>query len=161
LGIASAVVFLVILNAVITCVFSAMGRPALHRRAVATSAAVMLISIYPACKLFGVAGGQVAALAAIVSSYLLQIARIRGLTGLDLAKYRKAFERAGLVSAGLLCCGLGIHFFGLTIGPVAQIAVGICACLLAYCLSVPALLKVKHSNASDSHSFGLRPSERI
>lgn len=143
LAVASAVMFLVTLNAVITCVFSAMGRPALHRRAVAASAAVMLITIYPACKLLGVVGGQVAALAAIVASYLLQVMRIRGLTGLDLARYGKAFARAGLVSVGLLGCGLGIHFLGLTKGPVAQIAVGVCVCLIAYSLCVPALLRIK------------------
>ena len=47
-----------------------MGRPGLHRRAVAASAVVMLIAIYPACKLLGVVGGQVAALLAIIVSYL-------------------------------------------------------------------------------------------
>jgi O-antigen/teichoic acid export membrane protein len=149
LAVASAVVFFVILNAVITCVFSAMGRPALHRRAVAASAAVMLITIYPACNLLGVVGGQVAALVAIVVSYLFQITRIRGLTGLDLARYGKAFARAGLVSVGLLGCGLGIHFLRLTIGPVAQIALGLCACLIAYCLCVPALLRIKEVPQSD------------
>ena len=63
-------VFLKSLNVLITSVFTGMGRPGLHRRAVAASAVVMMIAIYPACKLFGVVGGQVAALLAIVVSYV-------------------------------------------------------------------------------------------
>lgn len=143
LVLASAVAFLSIVNGIFTDVFSGMGRPALHRRAVAASAAVMLITVYPACKLLGVVGGQVAALVAILVSYLLQVMRIRRLTGLNLARYGKAFARAGLVSVGLLVGGLGLHLLGLAKGPVAQIALAFCACLIAYSICVPALLPSK------------------
>lgn len=54
LAFAAVVVCLNVLNAAVTCVFSGIGRPALHRRAVAASAVAMLVAIYPACKLFGV-----------------------------------------------------------------------------------------------------------
>lgn len=143
LVLASAVAFLSIVNGIFTDVFSGMGRPALHRRAVAASAAVVLITVYPACKLLGVVGGQVAALVAILVSYLLQVMRIRRLTGLNLARYGKAFARAGLVSVGFLVGGLGIRFLGLAVGPAAQIALGVCGCLIAYGLCVPALLRIK------------------
>ena len=56
LAVAATVVFLNVLNAAITCVFTAVGRPGLHRRAVAASAVVMLIAIYPCCKLLGRGG---------------------------------------------------------------------------------------------------------
>jgi len=148
LAVASAVAFLSILNGVITDAFSAMGRPALHRRAVAASAVIMIVGIYPACKILGVVGGQIAALVAIGASYFLQIMRIRGLTGLDLARYGKAFVLAGLVSAALLCGGLGIRFLGLVEGNTAQIALGLCAFLLAYGICVPAMLRMKEDSLS-------------
>ena len=148
LAFAAAVVFLNALNAAITCVFSGMGRPELHRRAVTASAVVMIIAIYPACKLLGMVGGQVAALLAIVVSYLLQVLRMRELTGLDLLRYGKAFVPAMLVSGGLLGIGLGAHLFGLATRPLANIALSAGACVLAYALCVPAFLKIKQNRAS-------------
>jgi lipopolysaccharide exporter len=143
LAVAAAVVFLNVLNVLITCVFTAMGRPALHRRAVAASAVVMLIAIYPACKLLGVVGGQVAALLAIILSYLLQVIRMRGLTGLDLLRYGKAFVPAVLVSGGILGVGLCARFLGLATRPLANIALGAGACIIAYVLCVPAFLRIR------------------
>ena len=143
LAVASAVAFLSVLNGVITDAFSAMGRPALHRRAVAASAVVMIVAIYPACKIWGGVGAQIAALVAIGASYFFQIMRIRGLTGLDLARYGKAFVLAGLVSAALLFGGLGIRFLGLVEGNTAQIALGLCVFLLAYGICIPAVLRVR------------------
>ncbi len=141
--VASVVAILSILNGIMTDVFSAMGRPALHRRAVAASAVVMIVAIYPACKMLGVLGGQVAALVAIGTSYLLQLLRMRGLTGLSLVRYGRTFVPAGLVSVGLLVGGFGLRFFGLAKGPVPQLALGLCACLIAYGICVPALLRSK------------------
>jgi O-antigen/teichoic acid export membrane protein len=143
LALATAVVFLNALNASITCVFSGVGRPELHRRAVAASAVVMIIVIYPACKLLGMVGGQVAALLAISASYLLQIVRMRGLTGLKLFRYGRAFLPAGLVSAGVLVVGLSARSFGLATRPLANIALSASACVIAYALCVPAFLKIK------------------
>jgi O-antigen/teichoic acid export membrane protein len=145
LAVATAVIFLNVLNAMITIVFSAMGLPALHRRAVAASAVVMLIAIYPACKLLGVVGGQVAALLAIIVSYLLQVIRMRGLTGLDLLRYGKALVPAALVSGGILGVGLGARFLGLATRPLANIALGASACVIAYALCVPAFLRIKQT----------------
>lgn len=141
LSVAAMVVFLNVLNVVITCVFSGLGRPELHRRAVAASAIIMLIVIYPACKLLGVVGGQVSALLAISVSYLLQIIRTRPLTGLDLLRYGRAFVPAVLVSGGLLGFGLGAHFFGLATRPLANIALS----AGAYALCVPAFVKYRQN----------------
>jgi O-antigen/teichoic acid export membrane protein len=102
LAVAAVVVFLNVLNAGITCVFSGIGRPELHRRAVAASAVAMLIVIYPACMLFGVIGGQIAALLAIILSYLLQVMRMRELTGLDLLRYGRAFVLPALGGTAML-----------------------------------------------------------
>jgi O-antigen/teichoic acid export membrane protein len=148
LAIAALVALLSILNGVITDVFSAMGRPALHRRAVAASAVIMILAIYPAAKMLGVVGGQVAAVAAITTSYVLQVSRIRGLTGLSLARYGRAFLPAGLASAVLLCGTLPIRYFGLAQGSTAQIALVFGAFLLAYSISVPAMLRMKEDSLS-------------
>jgi O-antigen/teichoic acid export membrane protein len=145
LTVATVVVFFNLLNAAITGVFTAVGRPALHRRAVAASAVVMMIAIYPACKLLGVVGGQVAALFAIIVSYFLQVIRVRRLTGLDLLRYGKAFAPAALVSAGILVVGLGARFLGLATRPVANIALGAGACAIAYVLCLPAFMRINQS----------------
>jgi O-antigen/teichoic acid export membrane protein len=144
LAVAAAVIFFTVLNAAVTCVFTGVGRPGLHRRAVAASAAVMLITIYPACKLFGVVGGQVAALVAILVSYLLQVMRMRELTGLSVFRYGKAFVPAVLVSGAVLGVGLGARYLGLATRPPANIALGIAACVISYALCLPAFLKIKH-----------------
>jgi O-antigen/teichoic acid export membrane protein len=145
LAVASAVVFLNILNAQLTLVFYGKGHPAMHRRAVAASAATMLIAVYPACKYMGVVGGQFAALLAIIVGYLLQLIRVRGLTGLNLLRYGRAYVPATLVSAGILGAGLGLSFLGLANKPVARMALGVCACAIAYALCVPAFLRIKEN----------------
>jgi O-antigen/teichoic acid export membrane protein len=145
LAVAAIVVFLNVLNAAITCLFMGIGRPELHRRAVAASAVVMIILIYPSCKLLGVIGGQVAALLAISASYLLQVIRLRGLTGLNLLRYGKAFVTAGLVSVGLLGIGLGAHSLGLATSPVPNIALAAGACVIAYALCIPTFLKIRQN----------------
>lgn len=145
LAVAAVVVFLSLLNVLITCVFAGMGRPGLHRRAVAASAVIMIIAIYPACKLFGVVGGQVAALLAISGSYVLQITRMRGLTGLDLLRYGRAFIPAILASAGALAIGLGAHFFGLATRPMANLVLGAAVCVTAYGFCVPAFIRIRQT----------------
>ncbi len=145
LAVAAIVVYLSLLNVLITSVFAGMGRPGLHRRAVAASAVVMMIVIYPACRMFGLVGGQVAALAAIVVSYGLQISRMRELTGMDLLRYGRAFVPAVLASAGALAIGLGARFIGLATKPSANIAVGVVVCVIAYALCVPAFLKIRQT----------------
>jgi O-antigen/teichoic acid export membrane protein len=148
LAVAAVVVFLNVLNVAITCVFSGIGRPELHRRAVTVSAIVMVILIYPACKLFGVVGGQVAALIAVSASYLLQVLRMRGLSCLDLLRYGRAFVPAILVSAGLLGIGITAHVFGLATRPAANIALSAGSCVVAYALCVPVFLRIRQNRAN-------------
>ncbi len=145
LAVAAAVVFLNLLNVVITCLFTAVGRPALHRRAVAASAVVMLIAIYPSCKLLGMVGGQVAALLAIIVSYLLQVIRMRDLTGLNLLRYGRTVVPAALVSAGVLAAGYGFRMLGLATGPAANMTLGAGSCIVAYALCALAFMRRKHA----------------
>jgi PST family polysaccharide transporter/lipopolysaccharide exporter len=145
LAVACAVVLLNMLNVLITSVFYAGGRPALHRRAVTASAITVLIVIYPACRYLGVVGGQVAALLAILVSYSLQLNRVRTITGLNLLRYGRAFIPAAAVSAGVLGAGLGVGFLGLATTPVSRIALGAAACITAYSLCVPAFRKIREA----------------
>lgn len=148
LAVAGLVVLLNVLNAAITCVFNGIGRPALHRRAVAASAVAMLIGIYPACRLFGVVGGQVAALLAIIISYFLQIMRMRGVTGLELLNYGRAFMLPALGSAGMLGIILLGRRAGLSPRPTADIAVCVGSCLVTY--AVCASIHLRSSKGQDS-----------
>jgi lipopolysaccharide exporter len=141
LSVASVVVFLTALNAVVTGVMFAMGRPALHRLAVAVSATTTLVVIYPACKSLGTVGGQVAALLAITAGYLFQLTRMRGLTALNLRRYGKAFVPPALASAGVLGVVLGSRHLGLTTKPAADIAVCVGSCLIAYAICASAHLR--------------------
>jgi lipopolysaccharide exporter len=143
LAVAAAVMFLNILNAAITCAFMGVGRPELHRLAVAASAIVMMVLIYPACKLLGVMGGQVTALIAIGVSYTIQILRMRGLTGLNLSRYARTFAMPVLLSSGPLAIGLGARFLGLVTSPIANIVLVAGACVIAYALYVPTFFKTR------------------
>jgi O-antigen/teichoic acid export membrane protein len=143
LAIAAGVAFLNTLNALITTLFYAAGRPSLHRRAVAASAITMLTAIYPACKYLGLTGGQVAALIAIMASYLLQVVRAHEITGLRLLVYGKAFGPAMLVSVGVVVAGIGARFFGLAITPLANIAFAVASCTIAYALCVPVFARIR------------------
>jgi O-antigen/teichoic acid export membrane protein len=145
LAVAAVVVFLNMLNVAITCLFAGIGRPDLHRRAVAASAVIMIVVIYPACKLLGVVGGQVAALLAVSVSYFIQVMRTRELTGLDLIRYGKAFVPTILVSGAILGVGLGARFLGLATRPFANIVLGAGACFSAYALCVPAFLRISRT----------------
>jgi O-antigen/teichoic acid export membrane protein len=145
LAVAAVVVFLSLLNVLITSVFAGMGRPGLHRRAVTASAVIMMIAIYPASRLLGLVGGQVAALLAIVASYGLQIWRMRELTGLNLLRYGRAFVPAVLASAGALGIGLCARFVGLANRPSANLALGATLCAIAYALCVPAFLRIRQT----------------
>jgi PST family polysaccharide transporter/lipopolysaccharide exporter len=148
LAVAALVVFLNILNAAITCVFSGIGHPALHRRAVAASAVAMLIAIYPACKLFGMVGGQVAALLAVILSYFLQIVRMRDLTGLDLLRYGKTFVPPAIGSAAMLVVVIGIRWLGFSTRPTADIALCGGSCIVTYALCAAVHLRTSRRQNS-------------
>jgi O-antigen/teichoic acid export membrane protein len=141
LSMAAAVVFLNLLNVAITCAFVGIGRPGLHRRAVAASAVAMLIAIYPACKLFGVVGGQVAALLAIILSYSLQVVRMRDVTGLDLLCYAKAFVLPALGAVAMFGAVLGGRYIGLTPGPIPDIVLCVGSCIVTYGVCASVLLR--------------------
>jgi lipopolysaccharide exporter len=141
LSVASAVALLTVLNAPITCVLFATGRPALHRVAVAASAATILVIIYPACGSLGTKGGQVAGLLAVVAQYLYQLWSMRGLIALNLSQYGKAFMLPALASVGILGVVFSARRFGLATKPTADIVLCLGSCMIAYVLCAAALMR--------------------
>ncbi len=143
LGFAAVVSLLNTLNSLITSLFFATGKPALHRRAVAVSAVIMVAIAYPACRLLGLEGGQVAALIAIAASYVLQIVRIRDIAGLNILRYCRIFAPAALTASGIVAVGVAAHFLGLGTNPFVNIAVTTTTCLLAYLCCVPLFARIR------------------
>ena len=141
LSIASAVALLGVLYHATTCVLYAKGTPAVHRHAVAATAATMLVAIYPACKIMGPIGGQVAALVAIMGGYLFQLARLRAVTGLNLLRYGGAFVRPALGSAGMVAVVLGIRRLGLATTPAVDVTFCVGSCIVVYAICGSAHLR--------------------
>jgi lipopolysaccharide exporter len=146
LAVAAGVTLLNTLNSLVTSLFYAAGRPALHRRAVAASAVIMIIAIYPACKYLGLVGGQAAALLAIIVSYLLQLDRARDITGLTIIKYGKVILPAAMVSVGSLVAIFAVRSLGLAIKPAEDVAICVAACVIAYVFYVPMLMRLEKSH---------------
>ena len=129
LSLASVVVFLTVLNAMVTGVLFAKGLPAVHREAVAASAATMLIAIYPASGLLGLIGGQLAGLLAIAAGYVYQLMRMRTVTALNLFRYGRGlmlpiFESCVII--GLVLSGRRVGFAN---RPATEIALCVISCI--------------------------------
>ncbi len=133
--VAACVALLNTANAQITTVFYAKGLPQLHRRAVAVMAIIMVLLIYPFARRFGMVGGQLACLIAVVAGYLVQIERIRKVTNLDLSQYRKSFVLAALISLSTVAIGLVVRSFGGFTKPPVAVLAGLLGCLVTYGLA--------------------------
>ncbi len=122
-------------NNLITNSFFAAGMPHLHRRCNIAMAAVMVITTYPLVKWIGLAGGQLAAVMAMIVGFGLQLERIQHVTGLSLSRYASLFSKAALASICVaLVCLVGRQFPYLN-RPLPTIAVGLFGCALAYGLA--------------------------
>jgi O-antigen/teichoic acid export membrane protein len=150
LSVASAVVLLSVLHAATTCVLFAKAKPSLHRHAATTSAATLLVTIYPACKRLGPVGGQVAAVFAIAVGYLFQLVRLRAVTHLELSRYARTFLAPACGSGAVLAVALGGRRLGLASEPAAEIALCVGACIAAYVLCALPLLNPLRKQAAPS-----------
>ena len=116
-----------------------------YKRQVLIMAIIMIVITYPFAKWFGLVGGQLACLVAVVVGYLFQVARVRGLTDLDLSRYWKSFPIAVGVSVSVAAVCLGARLSPALAHPVPTIIVGVLGCLLAYVFSAAFVL---HNNRS-------------
>ncbi len=124
--------FINILNVQITLVFYAKGTPHLHRRSVAVMAVAALVLVYPLAKGLGIWAGQLACLIAVIAGYLLQLERVRTVTGLKLGEYGRRFLVPTAISLGIGGLWLMIGSVRSLSQPVVNISVGLVGCLLAY-----------------------------
>lgn len=122
-------------NGQITTVFYARGLPQLHRVCVIVMAGTMIVLIYPFARYFGLLGGQLACVAACVAGWLFQVARIRHITHLGMAKYFGGFFAAIAISSVVALICLGQRVAGIGNGPIATIVFGIIGCATAYGLA--------------------------
>jgi lipopolysaccharide exporter len=148
LSVAAAVVLLTVLNAPPTTVLFAKGLPGIHRQGVIVNAVIMLLAIYPASKLMGPTGAQIAALLAVVVGYLYQVIRLRVVTGLSLARYGSAFLGPLFASAVALAVVIGSHHLGLAVSPTANILVCTGSCLIASVVCASAHLRAREKQKS-------------
>jgi O-antigen/teichoic acid export membrane protein len=144
---ASGVALVNLLNGQVTTVFYARGYPQLHRLAVGAMAAAMVIMVYPLAKWLGPLGGQVACLLAVIVGYVIQLARVRHITGLSLARYGSGFLLAALAFLTVAAMGLGARPFAVLTRPVANIVIGVLGCLVAYTLAGVLFLRNQRDGA--------------
>jgi O-antigen/teichoic acid export membrane protein len=131
LSIAAGVSFVNILNAGITGIFFANGRPELHRRGVAVMALTMLVLIYPLARWLGPLGGQVSCLIAVISGFALQSERIRHVTGFQSREYGEMALGAIAPTMIVAITCLVYKLLGNTTS-ISTLGVGLVACFTAY-----------------------------
>lgn len=141
LMIAALVAIVNLMNNLITMIFYATGRPQLHRRCVLIMALLMIATIYPAVQHFGLAGGQLAALVAIVVGYVSQLLDIRRLTGLNLSSYVKSVPFVLAVSFGVLGILLGVRQLAAVKEPFMSLLFGMSGCVLTLSVFGRALVR--------------------
>ena len=125
LVVAGFVALINLVNAQITTILYASGRPQLHRRCVAFMAVAMVILIYPLVKHFGVVGGQIACLISVSIGYATQVIQVRQLTGFRLTSQFKSVVLAGMTTFGVLLMLLAVRGTKLMIAPTPNIALGL------------------------------------
>lgn len=150
LMIAACVVLINLLNGQITTVFYGRGLPQLHRRAVAIMAVLMVVSVYPAAKWFGLAGGQMACLVAVIVGYVFQLLRLHKLTNISLTHYLKPFLSGLALSLIVVAVWTVTYPIAAAIPPLANVALGGLGCLVAYGLSAARLLRTRETIAITS-----------
>ena len=130
-----AVALLNLLNGQLTTVFYARGLPQLHRTCVLIMAVLMVMLTYPLAKWFGLVGGQLACLAAMLVGFLFQLIRVRELIGFDLSSYAKPALLAAGISLSVAALCLATKISPSLARPIPTVALGVLGCLIAYGVS--------------------------
>jgi O-antigen/teichoic acid export membrane protein len=112
-------------------VYLAIGRPELHRLFTGIRACLVLVLMYPAIKLFGLSGAALAPLAAMLVSYVIQVNKIKALTGLPMQDFFQPLAVSIIISAVVLIPWMmtrNSDFSNLFI----TVAPGLAGCVFAY-----------------------------
>lgn len=112
-------------------VYFAIGRPELARLITGVRAFLVLVLLYPSIKLFGLSGAALAPLAAMLVSYVVQVKKMKELTGLPMQDFFQPFAVSIMISAVVLVPWLLTRKiqFGTMLVTVAP---GVVGCALAY-----------------------------
>lgn len=124
-------IFFNVLNAQITTVFYAAGKPHLHRTCVLLMVLTMGALIYPASRHWGMVGAQAVALVTIIAGYAIQIGQLRRLDGFRLAVEVK---NLGLQLAGplaVLAIAIAIRNYIVLSSPAQNLLFGVAMSLAA------------------------------
>jgi len=135
---AACVALINVLNNLLTTALYAKGLPSEHRNCVAIMAVIMIMLVYPLSKSFGLLGGQLAIVTAIIIGYVFQLWRMREITGFNLSGYAKVFGFWAVVSVTVAVSYLATRHFLDVRRPWANIASGLLGCILAYGLGAAA-----------------------
>jgi O-antigen/teichoic acid export membrane protein len=136
LVVAVLIAFVNMANGQITTVLYASGKPQLHRICVTIMAIVMIVLIYPAVRIWGTTGAQLAGLVAIMVGYTVQIGQIKSLTGFRFSQYGRRFM---ISLAGGLCVFVMAMIARSSmqlVGPLVSVIYGMGAAILALAVSV-------------------------
>lgn len=118
-------------SAPIATVYIGTGRPELHRLFTSVRAISMIAIIYPAVEWFGLTGAATAGLLATLIAYVLQIMRMRQITGLDVYQYSSIFPRAiGLSFPVIVVWIITYNFF--PFHPIIDVLTGILGCIVSF-----------------------------
>jgi len=137
-------------NAQITSVFYACGLPQLHRTCVLLMAVTMMALVFPLVRMFGLSGGQLACLAAILVGFAFQLIRLRQVTGLDLSDYAQRFATAAGVSVITAAICAGSLLLSFSTKPSFNLAVGFIACFVAYTVVAYGFIRGKQNSVAPS-----------
>lgn len=129
LFVAAIVALVNVLNGQLTTVFYAVGKPQLHRTAVAAMAATMAICVYPLTKRFGLTGGQVSALISVSIGFGLQIIGAGRVIRIEYRNIGRIaiYSAVASMSVASICLAAKAYSGGT---PARNITVGLAACFL-------------------------------
>jgi lipopolysaccharide exporter len=154
--VASCVILVNLLNGQITSVFYAKGLPQLHRGCVLIMAITAMCLIYPSVKMFGIMGGQLACLVAVIAGFIYQIIRVHSLTGFRMGAYGKTLLLSAAMSLAVAVMCLASWLSPSLNRPLLKIAFGLVGCLIAYTLGAVVFLK-SESEVKEPQRFPEEP----
>jgi len=129
-------------------VYWSLGRPELHRLFTGIRTILIIITIYPAVKLFGLIGAAAAGLISTIIAYFFQVIVLRKHTQLNVYKYLLIFIR----SMGISICVIVIWIITKNFPSLYSflnyffVALG---CLLAYILAIYFFIKFRKKDTTN------------
>lgn len=123
------------LSALFATFFFAIGKPELQRLFVGIRAIIIVLIIYPAVKRFGLLGGAISLLMAMIIANIILLIQMRKLTKFDVTKYSYLFLKALSVSLIVFIAWIATYNY-LPNNSIIKLIPGAIGCLLSFILSM-------------------------